>query len=194
MYRINKQNYVDTLLKQSERIFHTQDLGVLWNISNKNTLYTTISRYTKRGILYPIYKGLYSTLPLPQLDSWLLGIKSIHSYAYVSCETMLAYYGYTNTSPLSITLISDTSKQWDIGNHNYRSRQLKDEFLFNPAGIIEHNGIKTATIERAIADLLYFNSNAYFDKPIDWKKIKHIQQIINYPLTPQRYATTTPRR
>jgi hypothetical protein len=39
-----------------------------------------------------------------------------------------------------------------------------------------------ANIERAVADLLYFNSNYYFDnkKRIDWKKVKKIQKEVGY--------------
>ena len=36
---------IDVLLKQDQKVFHTQDLALLWGIINKNTLYTTIKRY-----------------------------------------------------------------------------------------------------------------------------------------------------
>lgn len=191
MYSINKQKYSDILLKQPERIFHTQDLGVLWNISNKNTLYMTISRYMQRGVLSPIYKGMYSTLPLQQLDPWLVGIKALHSYAYISCETALAYYGYINASPSMITLVSDKSKQLTIGTSHYRSRQLKDAFLFHPAGVRMQNGVRIASPERAIADMLYFNPRFHFDKPINWTTILRLQKLIAYPRTPDRYVAPT---
>jgi hypothetical protein len=45
------------------KIYHTGDLAVLWDISNKNTLHTTISRYIRKGILFPIYKAVYATIP-----------------------------------------------------------------------------------------------------------------------------------
>jgi hypothetical protein len=41
--------------------------------------------------------------------------------------------------------------------------------------------------ERAVADLLYYNPKAYFDAPLNWKKIQRIQKKIGYPLTPQHY-------
>ncbi len=44
------------------------------------------------------------------------------------------------------------------------------------------DGVNYATVERAVADLLYFNPKYYFDgnSRIDWKKVKEIQGIIGY--------------
>ena len=57
MYRISE------LLQLDRKLYHTNDLAVLWGIANKHTLYMTITRYMDKGILFPIYKGLYSTIP-----------------------------------------------------------------------------------------------------------------------------------
>ena len=62
MYRINN------LLKQKNELYQTQDLGLVWGIAKRNTLYTTIKRYEQRGILIPIHKGFYSTIPLDQIN------------------------------------------------------------------------------------------------------------------------------
>lgn len=186
MYRKDKRKkgtYVTRLLKTSERIFHTQDLGVLWGITNSNTLYTTIKRYTSKSILIPIYKGLYATLPVEQLDPLQLGAKALHSYTYVSCEWVLAKEGFINAAAQTITYIGSTSRRFTITKHDYRCRKLKDDFLFNPTGIYTRNGVFMASSERAIADMLYFNPRAYFDRPIPWKKIRDIQKTIGYPLT-----------
>lgn len=40
MYRIDK------LLKANQKLFHTKDIYLLWGITNKNTLYTTIKEGT----------------------------------------------------------------------------------------------------------------------------------------------------
>ena len=56
MYKINK------LLQAPTKLFHTQDLALLWGISNRNTLYTQIKRYVQKSILHPIHKGFYATV------------------------------------------------------------------------------------------------------------------------------------
>ncbi|EKD43213.1 MAG: hypothetical protein ACD_72C00407G0003 [uncultured bacterium] len=176
-------NHKSTLLQQPQHIFHTQDLAMLWSISNQNTLYTTIKRYCQRKILHRIYKGLYATLPVANLDPRLLGLKAIHSYAYISCETILAQFGVINANISDITLISDQSKQFTIQQYSYRSRQLHDRFLYNPIGIEQVGTIRQASVERAVADLLYFNPQMHFDAPISWKNIQQLQAQIGYPIT-----------
>jgi len=49
-------------------------------------------------------------------------------------------------------------------------------------GIIAKNGVNYATLERAVADMLYFSGNYHFDVPnlIDWAKVKEIQKQIGY--------------
>ncbi|MBU4339036.1 hypothetical protein KKB43_04845 [Patescibacteria group bacterium] len=178
------------IARLGESIFHTQDLASLWQIKNPNTLYTLIKRYKKRGLLFGIYKGFYSLKPVDQINPIMLGIKALHGFAYVSTETVLTQAGIIQQNIHGITFISSQSKKFSIGDNHYYSRKLKDLYLFQPAGIIDEHGVKTATIERAIADLLYFNSKAYFDgeKLIDWKKVKEIQKTIGYPLTAERYV------
>ena len=178
------------IARLGESIFHTQDLASLWQIKNPNTLYTLIKRYKKRRLLFGIYKGFYSLKPVDQIDQVMLGIKALHGFAYISTETVLVQSGIIQQNIHGITFISSQSKKFSVGDNHYYSRKLKDLYLFQPAGIIDEHGVKIATVERAMADLLYFNSRAYFDgeKLIDWQKVKNIQKEIGYPLTPERYS------
>jgi hypothetical protein len=177
MYRINK------LIKQDRKIYHSNDLAILWDISNKNTPYTTIKRYVKNGVLIRIYKGLYSTVPTTQLDPVELGKAIIHRYAYLSTESVLAQAGVIAQATYKITLVSDLSKNVTVGYLSFLYRQLKDEYLYNPTGIIDQNRTFVATPDRAAADMLYFNLRYHFDMPesIDFEKVKSIQNEIGYP-------------
>ncbi len=177
------------LARMGISVFHAGDLANLWKIRNRNTLYTTLKRYVKSGLLHRIYKGLYSLKPVEQIDPLLLGVKALHKYAYISAETVLTQAGIIQQVIGRITLISSQSKKFSIGENHYHSRKLTDRFLYNPTGITEEQGVKKAAVERAVADLLYFNPRAHFDaeKFINWNKIKHIQKQIGYPLTPDRY-------
>ena len=176
MYRINK------LLKQNIKLFHTNDLALLWDISNRNTLYTTISRYLKKGILIQIHKGFYSTVPLDKIDPVKLALGYLHRYAYVSCETVLIKYGIIFQKENYITLVSDTNRKFSAGGHSFLVRSMKDEFLYNSFGIQNKNSVLTASLERAVADMLYFNPRYYFDnnKIINFKKVREIQREVGY--------------
>src|SRR3990167_505883 len=108
MYKINE------LLKLQQNLFHTNDLALIWGIDNKNTLYTWIKRYIQKGILIPVQKCLYSTIPLDQLDPIRLGISLIHGFAYLSTESVLAQEGVISQAVFAITLIGSISKRFEV--------------------------------------------------------------------------------
>jgi len=184
------------LAKTGELIFHSKDLANLWRIKSSNTLHTTLKRYAQQGLITRIYKGLYSLKSIDQLDPIAVGIKALHSYSYVSTETVLTQAGIIQQNIPYITLVSSVSKHFSVGDYHYHSRKLADKFLYQETGIEKTGGIKTATLERAVADLLYFNPQAYFDnkKAIDWKKVKLIQQKIGYPLINNNHELTKFKR
>jgi len=157
MYRI------DVLLKLDRKLFHTQDLALIWGIVNKNTLYTTIKRYLDRGILIPIHKGFYSTIPVNRIDPWLLGISYLHRYAYVSCETILIKEGVIFQSGNYITLVSDVSLKFKVAGFSYLVRKMQDRYLYDDSGIKNVNGVFVADRDRAVKDMLYFNPSYHFD-------------------------------
>jgi len=177
MYRINE------LIKLDRKIYHSNDLALLWKITNKNTLYTTIKRYVQKGVLLSIYKGLYSTVPLSQLDPLELGKAIIHRFTYLSTESVLAQAGVIAQATYAYTFVSNLSKKVSVENLSFLFRQLKVEYLYNPIGILDKNGIFVATAERAAADMLYFNPKYHFDVPesINFKYVKVIQKEVGYP-------------
>ncbi|PIZ76553.1 hypothetical protein COY05_00750 [Candidatus Peregrinibacteria bacterium CG_4_10_14_0_2_um_filter_38_24] len=187
---ITSLNRIAILARQPEQIFHSQDLGRLWNINNPNTLNTLLKRYKQKGLLFRIYKGLYSLLLPDKLDPLLLGIKALHGYSYVSTETILIEEGLITQMDYQYTFISNSSRNFQIGQRRFRSRKLQDKYLYNPAGIIEKNGILMASPLRALADLFYFNPNAYLDgsKMIDFKELNKLEKAIGYPITKNHHA------
>ncbi len=178
------------LARQPQMILHSRDLARLWGIDKPNTLNTTLKRYNRRGILFRIYKGLYSLLPPEKLDPLLIGLKALHSYAYVSTETILIQAGLMAQISYKYTLVSKVSRNFQVAGHNFKSRQLADQYLFNPAGIIETDGMLKATPLRALADMLYLNPKFYFDgtQMVNLKELNKLQKEIGYPLTKKSHA------
>lgn len=197
MYRLNyfkKMNYPALLLKSPEKIFHTQDLRVLWKISNSNTLYTTIKRYVDRQLLIPLQKGLYATTSFDRLDPLVAAFKALHGFAYISCEWVLAKHGVLNAPVTTLTFVGRASRRFRLVDIDLRCRKLDDRFLLHPVGVLEKEGYFIATIERAVADLLYFNPQAHFDAPIAWGQVRKLQIELGYPLTPDRYVSSATGR
>ncbi len=176
------------LARMDEKIFHADDLANLWLIENKNTLYTTLKRYCGAGLLHRLFRGFYSLPPPDNLDPVLLGAAALHDYCYLSTESVLYREGYISQKPAVITFVSSRAKNFKILNYVYKSRKIKERYLFNSTGIENQHGVRTAGAARAIADLLYFMPKFYFDRPVDWGKIRDIQKKTGYPLTKERYA------
>src|SRR3990167_8961323 len=89
--------------QKAEQIFHIDDLANLWNIQNKNTLRVTIKRYVDSGLLHRIYRGFYSIHQLTELDPVELGAKALHTFCYLSTETILWREGYISQVPHAYT-------------------------------------------------------------------------------------------
>ncbi len=171
------------LLQLDRKIFHTNDLAILWGIADKHNLYMTITRYIDKGVLYPIYKGLYSTVPPGSLNPLELGQAIIHRYTYLTTESVLSQAGIISQTVYDYTFVANISKRVSVGSWSFRFRQLKEDFLYNPTGIVYQNGVFIASTERAVADMLYFNHKYHFDIPesIDFEKVKLIQKEVGYP-------------
>lgn len=169
-------------MKLDRKLYHSNDLAILWGISNKNTLYTTIKRYVKKGILVPIFKGLYATVQIPQLNPLELGQAIIHNKTYLTTESVLAEHGIIAQTTYAYTFVGGISKKVTVAGITFLFRKLKDIYLNNPTGIERKNGIWVASVERAIADMLYFNPKYHFDlsDSIDWEKVKNIQKEVGY--------------
>jgi predicted transcriptional regulator of viral defense system len=184
-----KQNRFQILAAMDEEIFHRDDLARLWNIDNPNTLNVALYRYVRNNLLYRIYKGFYSIKPPEKLNPYLLGIKAVHRFAYISTETVLFEEGIINQAPDAVSIISSVSRTYTISERNYKCRKLKPIHLMNPAGLVDMGGYKKADINRAVADLLYFNKLYYFDNEafIDWETVKEMQTLVGYSETPARY-------
>ena len=176
-----------------EQIFHADDLANLWNIRNASTLHMTLSRYVLQGLLFRIQNGLYSTKQPADLHPHLIGLKALHGPAYISCETVLFDAGVINQPPQSITIVSGVSRRFTLAGHDYHSRKLADNFLFNNAGVYTKDGIQSADLSRAVADTLYFNSKKHFDvlSAIAWDSVRDIMNAVGYPLSLMKHYDYT---
>ncbi len=177
-----KVNKLDRLIKSNQKLFHTQDLALLWEVTNRNTLYTAIKRLVKKGVLIPVVKGLYSTLPLEEIDDFALGTALIHKFSYISLETILEKEGVISQKIYPITFISSASQKIEFNQKLYNVRKLKNEFLLNPEGVSRRDNYFIASKERAIADMIYFNPKYYFDNAsgVDWSGVDTIQRKVGY--------------
>ncbi len=179
MYIMKK---LKSLFQSEQKLFHTQDLALILGITNRHNLRMTISRYIKNGYLQPIYRGLYSTVPIDDLEKFQLGMSLIHKYCYVSLGSIFEIHGVINQKVYSVNFVSSVSKKIEFDGKLFVYRQMNPQFLLNAEGITLENGIYKASLERAVADSQYFNLSTYFDSPdlINWDRVAEIKAIIGY--------------
>ncbi|MBD3279570.1 MAG: hypothetical protein GF390_02555 [Candidatus Pacebacteria bacterium] len=171
-----------SLISQSQQLFHASDLALLWGIDNQDTLNMTLKRFVDRGILHRIHKGFYSTVKIDSIDPKDLGFSYLNVYSYISLETVLVKKGVIFQEIPHITFVSSKSTTFTIGNMSYKSRQLKDEFLYNTWGVKQIDGHFEANLERAVADILYYDPQYHFDNQdiIDFDKVELVQKEVGY--------------
>lgn len=182
MYRISNIEKQDILLKSGQKIFTTSDLALLWNILDRNTLLTTIKRYVQKGVLTRIYKGLYSTIPISQLNPYEVACAIGGPFSYISGETILSKEGIILQDIKKITLFGKKTKEITIGDTTYLCRYLNNKYLLNRAGIEDNRGYSIATKERAFADILHINPKFFTDNntSININEINKLSEEVGY--------------
>lgn len=158
MYRITK------LLHEEKKLFHARDLELLWQVKDKNLLYTTIKRYVQKGILTRIHKGFYCVGSVSGQDPFVLGAVYYHNYCYLTTETILAREGVINRQPQAITFVGGRPARFKINNQDYLFRQMRTERLFQSKGVSLINGVLTANLKRAAADMKYYDPLFHLDR------------------------------
>ncbi|MBD3365772.1 hypothetical protein GF360_00290 [candidate division WWE3 bacterium] len=181
MYRTNKGDKLKSLLETPANLFTTDDMSVLWGIKNKNTLWKTVSRYIKRGLLYRVHKGLYAKKPLDKIDPYELGCALMGPYSYISLETVLVKEGVIFQDIPKITLIGQKTKEYSIANFHFTCKQMKPDRLLDRTGIHDFPTYAIATPERAAADKEYYSSCYYLDNPqvLDSDRFQELKEVLS---------------
>ncbi len=173
---------MNKLLSTNQRIFHLEDLRLLLGVRKPETLRKRVYRYIKNGDLFSIQRGLYSIVLPEKLSPEEVGVFLCHDYCYLSLQTILDRTGVINGRSQYFTFISNRPRRLSWNNFNYIYRQLKPEFLHNDFGVNLTGGVYTATTERAVADMIYFNPVFHFDNlnVVNMDVVKKIQREVGY--------------
>lgn len=174
---MGKDNRMQKLIETGQKVFRSGDLARIWGITSRQNLHTTLSRYTQNNSpLYSIQKGLYSVIDPEKIEKNYLISISLPFYNYVSTESVLAQAGIITQEIPYLTLVGQRSLTGEILNNHYKVRQLKNDYLFNDLGIQLTENYLRASVERAVADLLYFNPLYYLDNKgaVNWEQVDNL--------------------
>lgn len=163
------------IYNDSRTVFSINSIALLVGETNPLSLRKKLNYYVKLGELLNPRRGIYAKkdYKIEELAC------SIYTPSYISLEYVLQIAGITFQYDSRITTISYLSRTINIENKECCYRKIKDEILTNNLGVIRENNINIALPERAFLDLMYLNSEYYFDNinPLDKKLIKKLLPI-----------------
>jgi len=167
---------IEKLLVSNKNLFTTQDLSVIWGISEKTKIWEIAKYYLRKNKLNRIYRGIYS---INKQYSSLELAQKLQPLSYISLHTALSIHGINfqyYSSNYSIALIS---KKYSVLKVEYSYHQVKDFIFFNKLGLVDKGSYILADKERAICDTLYIwpSMNVDHIDNIDGNKLLETAQI-----------------
>ena len=170
-----KKNVVFTIYKDTQTVFRLNDVALLVGETNFQSLNKKLNYYVRTGKLQNPRKGIY-TKPNYNIEELAC---TIYTPSYISLEYVLQKAGIVFQYDSRITAVSYLSRSIEVAGRTYLFRKIKGEILVNTTGVIrQDNHINIATAERAFLDLLYLNTNYYFDN------LNPLRKQIVYKLLP----------
>lgn len=162
MFSSQKENseLVLAIYKDVRTIFRLNDIAMLTGETNSQSLSKKLNYHVRTGKLQNPRKGVYAK-PAYNMEELAC---TIYTPSYISLEYVLQKAGIVFQFDSRISVVSYLSRSIEVEDRTYVFRKIKGEILVNTTGIIrQNNQVNIATAERAFLDLLYLNSEFYFD-------------------------------
>ena len=160
VYVLMSSGFIIKLYQDQRTVYSLQEIAMLIDEPDYIKLKQRVNYYVRTHKIRRLRKGIYAKQNYSVEE---LACK-IFKPAYISLEYVLQQTGVIFQYSANINLISYLSRKIEIGKNQFVYRKIKNEILYNSAGInMNDNGINKATPERAFLDTLYLNKEYYFD-------------------------------
>lgn len=156
-------------------VFSLQELVKLFpNISYKN-LKRRLSYYVTTGRLKKLRKNVYAKMNYNPLEVPQKPYKS----SYISLDTVLEREKIVPKNGGGIYSASYVSRSMNVDGQKITYRKLPNRVLTNNIEIIENNGYRIASKERAFTDAVYVYKDHLFNnlKSLDWDRVMSLKNI-----------------
>lgn len=163
------ENPIAKLYQSPKTVLTSKDLALLWQETNPAKLKAKAAYYVKQGTLIRLTRSVFAKNK--DYDPRELAT-SIYIPSYISFETVLRDGGVIFQHYDRLFVAARRSNTLEIDQSTITFKKLKDEVLFNPAGIILNDTYSIASPERAFLDTIYLSPQYYFDNltELDWEK------------------------
>jgi len=187
--KMNDIKLIQTLKGFNKSYFSIFDLEKILGLK-KNSLYVTLNRLVKNGVLIRLKRGVYQPeFKEPELEKTA---GELYYPSYLSFESALSRYGILSQIPYALIFATTKkSKKIYLMGTEIEYRQLKKDYFF---GYILNNGVYIAEPEKALLDHLYMISRGKASNNIselslvNLKKNKFIQYSKKFPKFVQKKA------
>lgn len=169
MYSSQKvsQDIVFTVYRDNRTVFRLNDIALLVGETSFQSLNKKLNYYVRTGKLINPRKGIYTK---PDYNPEELAC-IVYTPAYISLEYVLQKSGIIFQYDSGITAVSYLSRSIEVTGKTFVFRKIKGEILVNTSGIKRQvNHVNIASPERAFLDLMYLNTEYYFDNLNPLKK------------------------
>jgi len=169
---------ISAILRSSRTVFTFKDISLIWRNTDKKAVIAGINYYVSTGQLYRIRRGIYAKDK--NYDKTELACR-IYTPSYVSFETVLTRSGINFQYYGQIFIASYLARQIDVDDQVYQYRKIRSTLLTDAAGVLNKDGIAIATMERAVLDTLYLNTDYHFDNlaQLNWDKVFEMLPLYN---------------
>lgn len=156
----NISDIILAIYSDNRTVFRLKDVAMLTGDISIQSLSKKLNYHVKTRKLQNPRKGIYAK---PNYNAEEMAC-TIFTPSYISLEYVLQKAGVLFQFDSRITSIGNLSRTIEIENQTYVFRKIKSSLLIETKGILQkENKVNIATAERAFLDLVYLNSETYFD-------------------------------
>lgn len=175
---MKKTSNIEKLALSKKKVFTTNDLAVIWEITERRRLIELIKYYMRQQRITHLRKGVYAYGT--DYTSFEVAQK-LQPMSYLSLYTTSQMHGLTFQYYETVYSLALKNRQYQVNSQNYIYHQIKARVFFNSNGLINNGSYTYADKERTVIDCLYVFPSFYFDNlnQINKQKLLALVKIYN---------------
>jgi hypothetical protein len=156
----DKIDIVLAIYQDIRTVFRLKDIASLAGEVNFQSINGKLNYYVRTGKLLNPRKGIYAK---PGYSREELAC-NLFTPSYISLEYVLQKAGVVFQYDSRIRVVSYLSRNIEVESQIFLFRKIKSELLVNTTGILRKDShVNIATAERAFLDILYLETDYFFD-------------------------------